>query len=182
MNKFIKYKEWLMITESKSDPYGCIMLQANMNNWRSKHLKIIDPSDLFEDDTDDYGYCSYPHITVLFGLHDGKINKKDLFEDIRDMSPVTVKIKEIDIFVNDKFDVVKYEIPVTEQLKEYNKNFLNNYSNTQTFPKYHPHMTLAYVKPGEGKKYVQKVKPFELIFNKAIYSYPDTPKKYFKLK
>ena len=55
------------------------------------------------------------------------------------------------------------------------------FPNTQTFKDYHPHITIAYVKKGEGKKYVQKVKTFETTFNESVYSGPDGKKKKFKL-
>ena len=50
--------------------------------------------------------------------------------------------------------------------------FEDNFENTQTFPEYHPHMTLAYVKPGTGKKYVSNLdEPFEVTFTKGVYSW-----------
>ena len=42
-------------------------------------------------------------------------------------------------------------------------------------------MTIAYVKPGEGKKYAKKIKPFVVNFNKGIYSSPEEEKYVFEL-
>ena len=62
------------------------------------------------------------------------------------------------------------------------KYAIDNIENVQSFDGYHPHLTIAYVKSGKGKKYVQELKDkLELEFNEAIYSDSSYKKKYIKL-
>ena len=51
--------------------------------------------------------------------------------------------------------------------------------NTQDFDEYKPHMTIAYVKSGLGKKYKTTLRePFKVVFSKGVYSWhPNKDKK-----
>ena len=56
--------------------------------------------------------------------------------------------------------------------------------HTNDFPKYEPHVTLAYVKKGEGSKYNQTLKgdlDKKLIPTKIVYSRADGTKKEYKI-
>jgi len=87
------------------------------------------------------------------------------FEDI------TVKISKISIFESEDYDVVKYDIPLTKQILEYRK-MLENFPYTDEYGEYHPHMTIAYVTKGAGKKYISDLdEPFEVTFIKGVYSF-----------
>nr|HPI82665.1 2'-5' RNA ligase family protein [Candidatus Paceibacterota bacterium] len=123
-----------------------------------------------------YGLEEQPHITVVYGIHEDEIDPETVASVIKaNMKPLTVTIDEIDIFEGKEYDVVKYNVPVNDQLKKYRELFLK-FPNTQTFPEYHPHMTIAYVKPGMGKKYKRKLRePFEVTFTSGVYSYHDNP-------
>ena len=91
------------------------------------------------------------------------------------MKPITLSVDEVDIFEGDEYDVVKYNLPITDQLQEYRDLFMQ-FPNTQSFPDFKPHMTIAYVKPGTGKKYKRKLsEPFDVTFTKGVYSYHDNP-------
>ena len=88
------------------------------------------------------------------------------------MDGLTIDVDNISIFENPEYDVVKYDIPVTPELKKYRDRFESSFANTQSFPEYYPHVTLAYVKPGTGKKYIKKLdEPFEMTFDKGVYSF-----------
>ena len=173
--KFITYKEWL--NEQAEEPkYGCVMLDAKMDKkeWLDKHAGGIDGDDVYRKPYDDsYGLEDNPHVTVLYGIHEDEIDPEPIHDVIRDkMGQITVTIDEIGTFENDEYDVVKYNVPVTPELKEYRRIIEDTFPNTQTFPEYNPHVTLAYVKPGCGKKYAKKLEePFELTFNKGVYSW-----------
>jgi hypothetical protein len=177
--KFIKFKNWLLERKAETLEYGCIMLTADIPNWKEK-LSIIDKKDLYVKDGD-YGFEKEPHVTILYGLHDEEIDRDHIYDEIERLRPITVKINNISIFENEEYDVVKFDVPLTKELRAYRKYFKMLFPNTQTFKDYHPHITIAYVKKGEGKKYVQKVKTFETTFNESVYSGPDGKKKKFKL-
>ena len=173
MEKFQSINEWL--NEQKDEKtYGCVMMDAEVKDWEDKHIAGIDPKDVYRKPYDDsFGLEDNPHVTVLYGIHEDEIDPEVIYDVIQnEMGPLTVTIDEIGIFPGEEYDVVKYEVPVTDELKNYREKFEKNYPNTQTFPEYHPHMTLAYVKPGEGKKYAKKLdEPFDVTFNKGVYSW-----------
>ena len=173
MENFQSINEWL--NEQKNDKtYGCVMMDADMKDWEDNHISGIDPKDVYHKPYDDsYGLEDNPHVTVLYGIHEDEIDPEVIYDVIQnEMGPLTLNVDEIGTFEGDEYDVVKYNLPVTDELKSYREKFEKRYPNTQTFPEYHPHMTLAYVKPGCGKKYAKKLdEPFEVNFNKGVYSW-----------
>lgn len=157
-------------TQSKKLDYGCVMLYAKISDW-DKHLKIIEKKDIYDDEFKDYGLEHTPHCTLLFGLHLDEVKPDEVKEFMKTFKPIEVTINEISTFKNDEYDVVKYDVPVTEELQMYHDLLERRFPNTQTFPDYHPHMTICYVLPGKGKSYTKKVKPFKVIFDSVVYSY-----------
>jgi 2'-5' RNA ligase len=186
--KFIKLDEWIMERENfdskkskKKDEeektFGCVMMETKIPDWEEYHTAGIDEEDVYIKPHDkSYGLEEQPHVTVVYGIHEDEIDEETIANVIKEnMKPLTVTIDEVDIFEGDEYDVVKYNIPVTDQLMEYRKLFLK-FPNTQSYPDYHPHMTIAYVKPGTGKKYKRKLRePFEVTFTKGVYSWHDNP-------
>ena len=171
---FQSFEEWLLEQEEHEPTYGCVMLYTNMRDWEDIHTGGIDPEDVYKKPYDDsFGLEENPHMTVIYGIHEDEVTPEQMINVIKEnMEDVTVTISKISIFEQDEYDVVKYDIPVTEQIQSYRDLFINNFENTQTFPEYHPHMTIAYVKPGEGKKYISDLdEPFEVTFTKGVYSY-----------
>ncbi len=176
MKEITTFRNWLneKKIEEKEQTFGCVMMDSNIDKWKEDHTDGIDPKDVYIKPYDEsYGIETIPHVTILYGIHEDEIAPEVIMDVVKkDMEAVTVTIKEISIFSNDEYDVVKYDVPVTNQLKKYRSLFEDNFPNTQTFPEFHPHITLAYVKPGEGKKYTKKLEePFEITFNKGVYSF-----------
>ncbi len=170
------------VEESKEKPmyeHGCLMSKFNMPTWKKNILSKIDDDDLYTGDNDEiYGLEDEPHVTVLYGVHDNEVD----FEDIKNAvdkkmsEPIRAKVKGVSIFENKDYDVVKLEIE-SDQLNELNSMIRENFPYTNNFPDYNPHMTIAYVKPGMGKKYVSNFKdPFEIQSNEMFYSSPSGDK------
>lgn len=182
MEKFVAFKNWLLEKESKKQKgekeedikkYGCVMMDANIKNWEDFHLAGIDEDDIYLKPSDDsYGLEENPHITIVYGIHEDEVDPQRMADLIEHhMKPITMTIKEIGVFEGDEYDVVKYNIPLTGKLQKLRDTFMQ-IPNTQTFPGYNPHMTIAYVKPGTGKKYVRELTdPFKVDFNKGVYSW-----------
>jgi 2'-5' RNA ligase len=185
----LKLEDKKLIIFKKDVKYDCIMLSSDIDKkeW-NKFLELIDEKDLYlgetqkDIDEDEYGLEKEAHITIIYGIHPKENDKKEILDWLETLKPVTLEMSKIGIFENEKYDVVKIEVEPTKQLLKYRKYTIDNFPNTQTFDGYNPHMTLAYVKSGKGKKYIQILKEkLKLEFNEAIYSDSNYKKKYIKL-
>jgi len=160
--------------------YDCVMLYSNINkNVWQKLLDKIDKKDIY--DPEEYGLEKEPHLTIIYGIHSTENDKDEIIEKLKEYKSLKLKVKGIGFFENDKYDVVKLDIEPSKELLSYRKDLIAETKNTQTFPGYHPHMTLSYVKKGKGKKYVEKYnKEFE--FDTIIYSDHNYKKNKIKLQ
>lgn len=184
--KFQSLNSWLKeeavkgkkpIYNQKRDHYGCLMMETDIDNWKEYHTAGIDKDDVYIKPHDkSYRLETQPHVTVVYGFHEDEIDEETIGSVVKqNMKPITVPVDEVDIFEGDEYDVVKYNIPVTKELQEYRDLFMK-FPNTQSFPEYKPHMTIAYVKPGTGKKYKRKLRePFNVTFTKGVYSFHNNP-------
>jgi len=165
--------------------YGCLMAFFNPPAW-DKLLAVIDPEDIYEGDGG-YGLEHDPHVTVLFGFHDDKVDVKELkrcVKNIMGKRPLGFTFGAASIFDNPNYDVLKFDInDTTGILTELNGVLKNEYENTNSYPNYHPHATIAYIKKGEGQRYADLINAsdFKMEVNpdKMVYSKPPGPTKYF---
>lgn len=163
--------------EGQTHPFGCYMLRCFHKNW-DRVLSVIDEQDIYNNEQDEYGLEIEPHITCLYGLHD---NVKDVhMQKINSaLSTAFYNLVGVSCFNQPNYDVLKYDID-SEHLMLLNKH-LRRLPHTLTFPDYHPHMTIVYLKPGTGKKYVKTFKnPIKTFSNVFMFSKPDGSKTYFK--
>ena len=112
------------------------------------------------------------HITVKFGIHDNEPD--DVRSAVEGFGPVEVTLGKVSIFAgsDDKdYDVVKVDIE-GESIHRLNKLISESVEVTDTHPTYKPHLTLAYVKKGEGEKYVgdDSVEGMKLSFDRLQFS------------
>jgi 2'-5' RNA ligase len=173
-----------LLTEGKETyDYGCVMLYSNFPSEIIKLQDTINPTDL-----QDPGIEYEPHCTLLYGLHDGvtldqvtNIVNQFKFSNLRAFNP--------SLFENPEFDVLKYDIGYQtnkdSSLHQCNQK-LKILPNTQTYPDYHPHMTIAYLKPGKGKEYMEMFKnkganEFMTTPSHIMFSQPDGTKTKIKL-
>lgn len=163
--------------------YGCVMLYFQFPKMTELH-KIINPNDIYEADINGgYGLETEPHCTLLYGLHDG-VSLENVTSILDNFKFGECKIYNPSLFENEDFDVLKFDVGYTTRggafLQKANIE-LAKLPNTQTYPDYHPHMTVAYLKPGMGKKYVDLIsKSAEPEFivqpDYAVYSVPSGTK------
>jgi len=162
--------------------YGCVMLYFKFPEM-FKIQDSIDPEDLYEEEDDDsFGFETEPHTTLLFGLHK-EVTTEQVKNVLDDFTYYTVKAHNPSLFKNEKYDVLKFDIK-GDSLHETNK-VLKEFPHTSDFPNYHPHMTICYLKPGLGKKYVDKLKKFDdfwLAPQHSIYSKSDGKKDKISIK
>jgi 2'-5' RNA ligase len=172
-NEFQSLKSWINESKKEERTYGCVMLDTKIDKWEELHLEGIDEDDIYENDNDDYGLEENPHMTLLYGIHEDEIDPSVVHSVMeKNLHPVTVMITHIGCFENEDYDVVKYDVPVTKEIAKYRKMLEKTFPNTQKFKDFHPHITISYVKSGEGKKYAKELEePFEVTFNKAVYSW-----------
>jgi 2'-5' RNA ligase len=149
-----KYKEF--IKESTEYEFGCVMLEVPVSNW-DEITSSIDPNDIYTDE-DKPGISKDPHITLLYGYDNSII--PEMVENILKnfiKEPIEVEIEGIGLFENKTFDVVKFNIKKSEILQKLYDE-LSKLPNSNKFKNFTPHITIAYVKKGTGKKYVREYK------------------------
>lgn len=170
------FSDWLKINEKNNvdhkHEYGCIMLSLPIKEWQTISLMIAE-DDLYEDEKEPgkYGLESEPHCTVLYGLHDS-ISDDEIIERLNNFLPCEIKLENMSLFENEKYDVLKFDVEAGEDLYKMNSS-LRELPHTNNYPDYHPHATIAYLKAGSGKKYAQKlsepivIKPDKILYSKV---------------
>lgn len=152
----------------ESHKFGCVMAYFDTNKWDSL-IHIIDQKDLANGDK---SLELEPHVTILYGLHNN-INHSKVLETIRSFPNVSVFLNNISLFEND-VDVVKFDIK-NDMLASLNNELLE-FPNSNKYPIYKPHTTIAYCKKGTGQKYVGNILPIKLTSTYYIYSLADGTK------
>lgn len=160
--------------------YGCVM--AIINEDASEKIieigkKLIPDDILYFEEGQEYGREVEPHVTIKFGLTEN-YSKDMIGKLISKIELFKITLVAIDIFSNSKFDVVKFNVE-SDVLRKLNSLF-NKLPNEDEYPTYNPHMTIAYVKPGEGRRFKKHINPIQLSVSRIKYSNP-IAKYYYEL-
>lgn len=184
----IKEELRLRLLEKSGDKhdYGCVMIYFDITktNW-DKLQSMIDEEDVYTEEGDkSFGREDEPHVTILYGLHATNTDE-DIEEIVDTLKAPELILKEISIFEKEKFDVLKFDIvgDSAEKLSKMNAKFAK-LPHTTSYPDYHPHSTIAYIKKGKGKKYCQTLKKDEIIIvnpTNFVYSKADGTKNKYKI-
>lgn len=186
MDKILKFDELRQMLEAKhshKNEYGCVMvhLDVNKDKWESL-LDKIDDEDLYEPEDDPtYGKEKKPHVTALYGLH-ADIPDQDIEEEISKIKTPKIKVDSISAFKNENFEVLKFDIE-SKDMHEINKNF-RQFPYTNSYPDYHPHITIAYLKPDKSDKYIKDLGEYiniEITPSHIVYSKVDGSEKKYEL-
>lgn len=142
-----------------SVPYGGLTVKFELPNWDEFISRIIDPNDLIEIE----GKASIehePHVTIFYGFKP-EVTIEDVKSLVLPLKDIEVVFTEINFFRNLRFDVIKFAAtsPFLNQMNEVMKTLPHVESD---FPSYIPHMTIAFVKTGNGEKYQKVIKPLIL--------------------
>lgn len=109
--------------------------------------KNIAPEDLIKAEDE-------PHITVLYGLHSD--NPEPVKKLLAAYPPPAVTILGLSLFSSPESDVLKFGIE-SPGLATMNAALRGSLTYTNNYKDYVPHMTVAYLRPGTGKKYLSLV-------------------------
>lgn len=146
----------LMKLIEHSYEYGCVM--ANIDEEAARKIvdfnyKTISEDILYIDENDDsFGREKNPHVTIKYGLVQS-YTEEQIRQLLRQVTPFDIQVRGISIFENDKFDVVKFDVDGPE-LRRLNEIF-SSLPNHDEYPTYNPHMTMAYVRKGMGKRFAK---------------------------
>lgn len=175
--KFNQLYDFISENTAQRD-YSCLMLDLSfLKPQFEKFQNEICPCEIY-DETPGHGLEHEPHITILYGLH---VQQLKPIRNKVDFSSVKFKIKDVSLFENENFDVLKFGIE-SKDLHSLNKKLTDNFEYTSKFTEYKPHSTIAYLQPGSGH-YYKKIKN-ELVgqsfeTNKFIFSNKYGDKVYF---
>lgn len=143
-------------SEDQSYDYGCVMGFFDFDTKDLyKNYFTIDEDDIYNNEENEYGLEIEPHVTLLYGLHED-VNEDLVIDILKLFKTIDVTFENISLFENEKYDVLKFDVD-TETLATINTLLKDTFDHTETFPDYHPHVTLAYLKPGTGKKYITEI-------------------------
>jgi hypothetical protein len=160
--------------------YGCVMAgidDDSVSKILDFNYKTISEEILFVEG-DEYGREKHPHCTVKYGLTQS-YSEDQMRSIIQNVTPFQLEIKGVSIFENEKFDVVKFDVDGPE-LRRLNEVF-SRLPNHDQYPVYHPHMTLAYVRKGMGKKFARTPSKFAKVPVKTLIYSDRGNKMYFNL-
>lgn len=166
--QFKNYKEFNV----KRTEFGCLMAYLDLPEMSLLQNQISD-FDIREDFRDG----GDPHITILYGFHLDQTNHQDIAEDCKNLitKPINdIRIVDVSIFENKEYDVLKLAVE-SETLSELHDYFKKSFPYTNDFPDYNPHITIDYLKPGKGTKYVNsidlyEIREVEIVCDKIVYS------------
>lgn len=170
--------------KSHKNEYGCVMVFLDVDKKRWNEMQdMIDDEDLYQPKDDSgFGKEKEPHVTILFGLHTN-IPDEEIKDEIDSLKSPAINFKGISSFSNEKFDVLKFDVE-SKVLHTANKKFTDRFPYTNQHPVYHPHCTIAYLKPKMADKYIKKLKDMvdiEMEPSKFVYSKADGTKKNYDI-
>lgn len=159
---------------------GAAMAEFAIDNWE-EILGQVEPGDLYIDleEPKRFGAEEYPHVSLLVGLHDGEFAPGVLTDYLAQQPQFDVELTGVSIFENRDYDVVKFDVR-SDDLTRMNAYLKEHFPYTTNFPDYVPHMTIAYVKPGCGAKYVRDI-PDPVVIAAKKFVYSDSNRKLYKV-
>lgn len=170
--KYLK-NYFLFLEKNATYDFGCVMIDIDIDNWKDFESNI-DKNDLYDPENDKHGFETEPHLTLLYGLH-SEVSDEDVESSLKkfDLKNLKIEIDGIGSFENDNFDVLKMNVKKTKLLNDIH-NSLKELPNSDQYVEYNPHITIAYLKKGTSKKYLDKSFKKTLTINKTIiYSKPN---------
>lgn len=163
----------------KKYDYNCLMIYYKILNWEEIIKSLVDFDDVYDPDGE-YGIESDPHLTILYGLHED-VSVDDVKSLCEPLSEYKTVIGKINVFECEGYDVLKFDVQCDTAVIT-NERLTDVFNYTSDFDKYVPHITIAYLNPGSGKKYMKKLLEKQTIYpNEFVYSNVDGTKDIFTI-
>ena len=146
-----------LLNENLNGEYKHSSTQINApNDVAEKVLKysmVIPDSDIFNDPEDpSMGRELESHITILYGLHTK--DYKDIVKLIgSEVKEISVVLGETSLFEAKDTNYEVLKISVVSKTLNGLHNIFSTLPNEDKHPEYQPHLTIAYLKKGAGKRY-----------------------------
>ena len=106
-------------------------------------------------DLGDDGREDEPHVTARYGLHTD--DPLEVVPHLVGCGPIELHLGKVSVFagkdVGKPYDVLKIDVDSPDLHRLH--GMLGELEHTDTWPEYHPHATIAYVRAGLGKKYAK---------------------------
>ncbi|MFA7219107.1 MAG: 2'-5' RNA ligase family protein [Synergistaceae bacterium] len=178
MNNWYKISRMDRIAKERDYSWVSISLPKNIGSKTMQYAKTIPERELFIKKEEKgevvhgkgwkYGVEDDPHITVLWGIHTKDVRK--VRKILEEQKGGTVKLGQIGMFEKEEYDVLKVNI-ISSALHRIHYALQENLEHSSTFPDYHPHVTLAYLKCGNGEKYIKnrKFEGLKFDFDEVIF-------------
>ena len=144
------FRQWCKRWVAKADgPHEFSSTQFNLEGYE-RSLALTKANQIDDADLTIKGREETPHITVRYGLETS--NADQVREIVETFGSVSMVLGDVDYFPSDEYDVVVIRVE-SEDLHRLNEA-LAELPHVDTHDEYQPHVTLAYVNPGCGQKYV----------------------------
>jgi len=154
MNYIFKHSEFIL--EKKRFIANCVLIKLDIKNW-DDITSIIDKDDIYYDVNGDFGIQKHPHVSLLYPVMEYNKDKVfDVLDNVLDKQ-IDIEIDSINYFKAPYYDILKFNIKPNEYLNNIHKELKDNIKNDYKFGEFIPHITIAYLKPGKGDKYVKKL-------------------------
>lgn len=165
--------------------YGCAMLYFEFDELTAFQAEIA-ADDVYYGNDDIHGMSNPPHVTLLSGSHPCNASY-DVVETIQGFHLSELVLHNVSAFAtytmrtDCPFEVLKFDVS-SPCLQHINTELREVYANTCFFP-YHPHSTIAFLKPGTTQKYIDLFAGFSYLASptKIVYCCPDGNKIVVKL-
>ena len=162
------YKKYLLANKTS---YGWVNVPAPKAIAKKTidFAKTLPDRELFKEQEGwESGIEDKPHITVLYGIE--SLDAHKIENALTGEKGGIINLGLIDVFESDEYDVLIVKID-SRPLHKLNKQLRANVKYKETFPDYHPHLTLAYLKCGNGEKYKSddRFKGLSFKFNDVIF-------------
>lgn len=135
--------------------YGCVMLP--LEDDHAAEAEAWTRANVAEEDLAEEGIVTDPHITLLYGITDD--DPQHVNRALLGAYPAWVGYGQLKLFRNDEADVLYVEVDdYFGDLQAIRSELVNGVPRDPEVDsskgEYIPHLTLAYLKPGRGSKYI----------------------------